>query len=171
MKSSDSLKKIARRLLATTCLTAAAVGVSQAASVTETTFGDFGNTFALQTLLPAGTTEVIGAINPSSDFDFFTISNLVAGGNYSITGVYTGNASYSVLSSANVVLSPGTSNPAVLSGVVPGDGILVIAVGQQEQVATYDLTLDVASTPEPATVAGVGLALAAGLAARRNRSK
>jgi len=59
----------------------------------------------------------------------------------------------------------------VLSGVVPGDGILVIAVGQQEQVATYDLTLDVASTPEPATVAGVGLALAAGLAARRKRSK
>jgi hypothetical protein len=68
------------------------------------------------------------------------------------------------------------SNPTgPFGGTVPGDGVLVVQVLQAEQVAFYGLTLTAqtappSGVPEPATVATVGLGLAAaGLASRRRK--
>ncbi len=57
---SARLKKIARHLLATTCLTAAAAGSAGAATFKEGT--DFSNTFAGANALPLGTDVVNGSL-------------------------------------------------------------------------------------------------------------
>ena len=121
----------------------------------------------------SGVTEIIGGINPTSDADFFSISGLTAGGNYTINGIYGASARYGVLNSAGGTLSGLLTNPGSMTGTTPNDGILIIQVQQNEQVATYDLTLDAStsSVPEPSTLSTVGLALAAGVAMRRKLKK
>ena len=170
-----SLKKFMRGLLTTTCLTAAATGAAHASILNETSVAgaDFGDTFALLNSLGSGVTEVIGQINPSFEHDYFSISGLAGGTSYTITGLYTGSASYEVLTSGNLVLNSINNNPASMSGTIPGDGILVVHVAQNEQISTYDLTLTAASSgvPEPGTLAGAGLAVASGIALRRKLKK
>ena len=171
-----ALKKFARHLLTTTCLTAAAAGVASAGTINESSVpgADFGNTFGVANVLPVGTDGVIGGVN-TSDNDFFRFSGLLGGGAYTLTGVYTGFATYSILNSSQGVLNPGQSNPASFSGTIPGDGILVVSVQQNEQLGTYDLTLAApqapGGVPEPATLTGVGLGLAGAWALRRKRAK
>jgi hypothetical protein len=115
---------------------------------------------------------VIGTINPSSDVDYFFISGLLAGGSYTITGLYTGFTNYEILNSSAGVLNVSATNNPSMSGTIPGDGILVVHVNQTEQVATYDLTVSApTAVPEPSTLSGVGLALVAGLALRRKLAK
>ena len=173
--ATDALKKISRHLLATTCLTAAA---AHGATITESSVSgaDFGNSFGAANVLPVGTTEVIGAINPSSDFDFFRFSGLQPGGGYSLAGFYeAGTARFGVEKSDQTFLNALTSNPASLSGVIPTDGILVVQVANNEAVMNYDLTLTAplasTGTPEPSTAAGVALGLAGAWALRRNKAK
>src|SRR4051812_43057138 len=115
-RSTAALKRFARGLLTTTCLTAAATGMAQAGIVNEGGNGgatdSFGNTFALVTALPGGTTEVIGGINPAGDNDFFRFSGLLAGAGYSFAGAYGGFAQYGVLTSSGATLNAAVSNPA-----------------------------------------------------------
>jgi PEP-CTERM motif len=169
-----ALKKFARGLLTTTCLTAAAAGMAQAGVVNESSVAgaDFGNTFGLRNNLGAGVTEVIGAA-PNGDVDFFSISGLLGGGAFSISGIYTGFANYSVLNSAQGTVSAGGGNLSPLTGTIPNDGILVVQVSGSEGPTTYDLTLSAPTSgvPEPSTLGGVGLALAAGYALRRKLAK
>jgi len=184
MKVSDNattaLKKFARGLLTTTCLTAAAAGMAQAGIINESgNFGAtdaFGNSFALLTALPGGTTEVQGALNPAGDNDFFRFSGLLAGASYSFVGFYEiGAAQFGVLTSGGATLNALASNPASMTGVVPGDGMLVVQVLQNEQVMNYDLQLTAAQAgvPEPSTAAGagLGLALAGAMTLRRKLAK
>jgi hypothetical protein len=170
----SAVKKFARQLMTTTCLTAAAVGAAHAGVINETSVpgGDFSNTFGGANVLPVDTTEVIGQINPSGDTDFFEFSGLTAGGAYSLTGIYTNIAQYGIFDSSDNPLNALTDNPASLSGVIPGDGILVVEVQSNEQVAGYDLTLDPSSgAPEPASMAGAGLGLAGAWLLRRKRKQ
>ncbi|MGH9723199.1 MAG: PEP-CTERM sorting domain-containing protein [Bryobacteraceae bacterium] len=168
-----AVKKLARELLTTTCLTAVAAGVAQATPFNESTVVDFNNTFGTANDLPLGTDNVVGGLQTISDNDFFRFLGLAAGGAYTLTGSYELNASYSVLDSGGGVLNGPATNPPIFNGIVPGDGILVVGVNQQEQTAFYDLNLAAqsAEVPEPSTTAGVGLALAGALALRRKRTK
>ena len=169
------MKKFIRRSLVTTCLVVAATSAAHASIINETSVvgADFNNTFALLNSLGPGVTEVIGAINPFDDLDYFSISGLAGGLGYTITGIYTAMASYEVLTSGNVVLNSLNNNPASMSGTIPDDGILVVHVANNEQMSTYDLSLTAASSgvPEPGTLAGAGLALASGIALRRKLKK
>lgn len=170
ISTSAAIKKLARKLLTTTCLTAVATGAAQATTFNETT--DFSNTSATANLLPVGTDRVFGSINPSGDIDFFKLTGLTPGALYSLIGTYEGSARYTVLNSALTTLNTAVDNPALLTGTIPGDGMLVVGVLENEQIAFYDLTLQTSAvTPEPATTAGVGLALAGALALRRKQKK
>ena len=88
MQKSARLKKIARHLLATTCLTAAAAGSAGATTITEGT--DFSNTFAGANALPIGADVVDGSIggaivsDPDDDFRF---SGLLAGSSFSLAAM------------------------------------------------------------------------------------
>ncbi len=167
-----AMKKLARELLTTTCLTAVAAGAGQAATFNESTLPDFNNTFASANTLPGGTDVVLGSISPSSDNDFFQFTGLLGGGTYTLSGIYEGAATYQILNSAGGVLNTAVTNPASFTGTIPGDGILVVGVTQNEQVALYDLTLSApTAVPEPSTAAAVALALAGGLALRRKLAK
>lgn len=174
--SASTLKKFARHLLTTTCLTAVAAGAAHGNTINESSVsgGDFGNTFATRNLLGSATTEVIGGVSGITDNDFFQIGGLLGGSAFSISGVYTNFVNYSVLNSAQGVISAGGGNPATLAGVVPGDGILVMQVLQFEGLANYDLTITAPAAttiPEPGTLAMMGLGLAGAFALRRKLAK
>jgi len=166
-------KKFARKLLATTCLTAAGAVGASAATVSEPP--DFGNSFASATSLAAGTDRVQGEVQ-FNNFDYFRFSGLLGGSAYSISGTYSGAGDYAVKDSAGVDLNSSSYNPSMFMGLVPGDGILVIQAtnNSEESSGTYDLTLTASSTstvPEPSTLAAVGLGLAGAVAMRRKLNK
>ncbi len=181
MQKSARLKKIARHLLATTCLTAAAAGVAGATTFTEST--DFSNTFAGANALPIGTDVVngslFGSLAPDND-DYFQFSGLLAGSSFSLSAstpdtgwfgnFFVFSSSQSQIGSAQPLQN---ATPANVGGIVPLDGILVVDVGLVEGFGaaayTVSLTAPLAQTPEPSTLAGVGLGLAGALALRRRQ--
>ena len=178
MQKTARLKKFARHLLATTCLTVAATGAAQATTVNEST--DFGDTFATSNILPVGTDVINGAIFGSiapDGADFFTFTNLLGGSAFTL-GASTPVGSFfpevQVLTSANTVVSPqqgfSLGSPASANGIVPLDGILVVQVNGNEGSGPYTVTLDAQSAaPEPSTLFGAGLGLAGAFALRRKR--
>ena len=174
MDKNSKLKKLARTLLATTCLTVAA-GSAPAAVITEATFapgGDFSNNLNSPTVLTGGTDTILGTIGTSPDFnDIFELLGLVAGGSYHIT--LASSSSFTPFlnfydSSFNFLpgsLSPGQS----VDFVAPADGNLVFNLGS-EGVSNYTVTLTPNFVPEPATFGLVGAALAGALALRRKKN-
>src|ERR1035438_2743209 len=97
MGKNTRLKKLARRLLATTCLTAGAAALANAQVVTEGSGGapaDFGNTLGAAYLLPDGTIQVNGGVSFGSDpADFFTFQGLAGGTGFSFTASTPGTKS------------------------------------------------------------------------------
>ncbi len=184
MQKSARLKKIARHLLATTCLTVAAVGVAGASTFTEGS--DFSNTFAGANALPIGTDVVngslFGSLAPDND-DYFRFSGLLAGSSFSLNAStpdsgWLGNLLVFSSSQSQIGTTQALHNsaPANASGIVPLDGILVVDVAFSEGTGpdayTVSLTAPLdqtAQTPEPSTLAGVGLGLAGALALRRRQ--
>ena len=99
---------------------------------------------------------------------------MLGGSSYTLTGSYVGSQFLTVFDSAQGILNAQANRPASVSGIVPGDGMLVISTANEEGGQSYDLTLTTTTnttTPEPATFGGVGLALASVLAMRAKSKK
>ena len=120
--------------MTTTCLTAIATGAAQATTFNETTITDFSNNFGTANLLPGGTDRVLGALaSLTVDNDYLKWSGLLAGDTYTLTaGAYGGLVNVTTYNSAQGILNAQSANPATLTGIIPGDGMLVVGVTQFE---------------------------------------
>jgi hypothetical protein len=182
MKRTTKLKRLARHLLATTCLTAG----STAMATTVSEPPDFGTTFGTATDLPNGTTMVDGSVQfPGDTNDFFTFQDLVPGTEFFFTATLTSATNgleLNLLTSGDAAL-PGSSNPysfatslpASATVDAPSDGIIVFDVltgGGEGPARAYNITVNTATyVPEPGTLGAMGLGLAAGAALTRRRKK
>jgi len=172
--------RFGRSMLATTCLTlgsgSSALATTAYVESVSAPGGDFPST-ALGTLLPAGTTQVNGSLNPSvGDFDdWFTLQGL-PGGAFTFTFILPGGfVGYQIYDGNAASPNPGTLltsgcgecpvvNPQT---VFPVEGRLVVHVFGEEG-GSYSL---ISGVPEPSTAIPVGLALAGALAWRRKRKQ
>jgi hypothetical protein len=185
LKNTSTFKKLATRLLTTTCLTVAATAVAFGGVVTEPGGGNgpgFGNT-SPGTLLPAGTTEVDGVatLNHGSN-EWYEFQGLPGGASLSsISFAFQNNGSstfgvelFSDAAQGSTVVTATTSVGAGAMytpvGTIPVDGFLVVDIQRgNEGAIPYVLTLT-QSAPEPGTMAALGLGLAGlGAASLRRR--
>jgi hypothetical protein len=172
--STRTTKAFIRSLLAGTCLTAA---TAAHASIIES-----GNNFpqtlaaALASPLPIGTTDLSGSVADGTGVDYVDFMGLQAGAAFDLHFTPLGALSISVLNSAGSSIGtpgspqPGTS-PVDVTGTVPNDGQLVAFINNTEG-STYSINLSAPlGSPEPGSsaLAGLGLAAASMLAARRRK--
>lgn len=190
MNQTAKLKRLSRRLLATTCLTLAGVGAAHAVTINESSApgSDFGNTLATATNLSAiaplavpGTNTANGALATSGDTDFFTFTAEPGTAfTYSITDTSNGQGRATVLNSSNgnigstapLTTFAFTGSPISGSGIVPTDGkIIVDIITGCECGFSYSASVSAPSAPEPGTLAdlGLGLGLAGAIALGRRR--
>jgi len=178
MQKTARLKKIARHLLATTCLTVAAAGIGHATTLNEST--DFGNTFALATPTPLGTDVVNGNVGGADGQDFFVFSGLTPFAVFSYVVSTTSSpfaGDVTVFNTSNSTLAGPTffqlTENGGGAGFIPGDGILVVGIDGNEGTGNYSFSLtaplDPSPAPEPSTMVGLGLGLAGGLALKRRQ--
>lgn len=155
-------------------------GPGTAVTISEGAFGDFGNSFAARSVLPAQTTEITGATTfvlepPISDPDFAAFTDLVPGTSFTVsaTTAYAAQGLFlRILDLTGTLVVPPVSLPGnlfggpqiqVASGIVPLSGELVFFIGSNDFTASYTFQLDAPRVvvPEP----GTALLLALGLAA------
>lgn len=189
-KARKAIGKFARALLATTCLTVAS-GAAVAGTITynegsSPAPSDFSNTFAgasvnaLTAASASGTTIVNGGVNNSDRFDYIELTGLGTG-TFTVDVVDTEGGSAvnaTIFNSGDTNLggpSPFTTSVHAdfASQLIPTDGDLVIEIQTGESPNFYQVTVNTtaAATPEPGTLAtlGLGLAGAVGLARRRRK--
>jgi hypothetical protein len=137
-------------------------------------------------LLPLGTTVVNGTVGGNlpneggiDTADWFEFQGLTGGNFFSVTGVFNplgveAGGRFFVFNDTGTQLASGSleGGGQTLNGFVPGDGNLVVEVTSSNQ-AGYSISLatGAAGVPEPATLGGTGLALAAGALAWTRRRK
>jgi hypothetical protein len=182
MKRTTQLKRLARRLLATTCLTAC---TAMATTISEPP--NFGTTFGTATPLPEGTTTVEGSVSFGSDMnDFFYFQDLVPGTGFYFTATTTSTPGLdlSLLTTGDAAL-PGSANPYTFTASdptiesnlnAPANGVIVFDVlypSSAEGARFYTITVNTVTytAPEPGTLGAMGLGLAAGAALKRRRRK
>lgn len=189
MQKTSKLKRLAIRLLTTTCLTVAASAVGFASVVPEPGGGNgpgFGNATP-GTLLPASTTEVdgIATLNhgPNEWYEFQGLPGGSSLSSISFNFQNNGGSAFgvelfsdagegsTVVTALSAVGAGAAYDPA---GTIPGDGFLVVDIQRaNEGSVPYVLTLN-QSAPEPGTLAVLGLGLAglgaAGLRRRLRKS-
>ena len=177
----DSVKRgiLARRLLATTCLTAVGGTVAQAGSISEPP--NFGTTFATRTLLPVNTTVVTGTTAFGDLDDFVEFQGLVGGASFTLTAtatISTVTVFNDSQSQIGIPLAFGATATQSLTNTVPANGLLVAQVhlnNAETGTQSYTLNLNAPTTvPEPASSLTLGLGLvsvAGALAVRRFRHK
>ena len=178
-------KALAKTLIATT-LTAGTAGAAGAALVEESSVGgDFENLFEDANLLTGGTDEVTGeniGANFQSEPDFFKFSGLEPNVAFTLNAEWTGGGSRTSastrvpaepLDSAELNSTNSSPSPASLTGLIPGDGMLIFEASGGEGV-NYKVTLSaplLAPVPEPSTLALAALGAAlTGVYARRRRN-
>jgi hypothetical protein len=173
------LKKFARGLLATTCLTIASGVAVRAAIVNEGV--DFSNSSLTPFVLPAGTDVVNGSISFGIDgSDWVQFTNLVGGSLFTLTASTPVTLFFPTVNVLDSTQAP-VAGPSAFSGgsdanlgpaFVPADGNLIVGVvtTNSEGPIGYTLTLNPQTVPEPATCGSVGLALAGALLWRRKRN-
>jgi hypothetical protein len=185
-RTNPVLDKLARALLASSCL-AGAAGIANASTIITEGIPPAPALFPTSApgyLLPLGTTEVIGALctgecgSDTEDVNFFEFQGLLPASSFVITPVSGGfEGGYEVLSSTPVDLGGcDFESGCHVSGAVPADGKLVIETyaecGECGTVSyQINLTASLAPAPEPSTLPAVGLALAGALAWRRRRTR
>ena len=179
VQKTSKLKKLAFRLLSTTCLTVAGSVAAMAGTVTLTQGAQ--ETFAGRDILPAGTTQVNGVVSltQGSAGDFFEFVGLPGNASFSsinltiqllsglaISADYFTDAGVSIGSTSNII---GTVQP---SGTVPSNGNLVVEIlPSNEGASSYSVTI-ATSAPEPATLSAIGLGLAGiGVLGLRRRNR
>jgi hypothetical protein len=185
-KSSTATGKLARALLAGTCL-ATAGGVASAGTFSEGPTDLFPNSFdpasvaPVTVLIPVGDHVVTGQVGVGGDnADFFEFTGLLPSGAYSLQISYLGGANWTVntYTSAgsglgSAILGEGACcNP--ITGTIPIDGKLLVRGSSGEGTPDYTMTLTApvaAAVPEPSTLALSGLAVASAFAWRRKRKQ
>jgi hypothetical protein len=176
--------KFAHACLATTCLSVA--GGSAFANTTYLIVegtppapSDFGNTFQTAYLLPELTNVVDGELHGNTDTaDFVEFQDLLGGTGFSLLGTYNPlhqerGVTDRVFNSSDTLIGSSTLEGAgrSINGTIPTDGELFVeVVFAQGGNASYQLSLNAQTVPEPETFTGVGLALAGALAWRRKRA-
>jgi MYXO-CTERM domain-containing protein len=169
----SKLKKLARTLLTTTCLTAAAA-CAGASTFLESSLvsGDFSNNLNSPTALPAGVTDVYGKVSPADLNDYFSIPGLTAGGSYFVTFEENFvNASLTLYDGTNQVAIAGPFNVGgTTAHIVPPSTIVEFGVNHAgaEFPVNYIVSFSTTS-PEPGTLGLAGAALAGALTLRRRR--
>lgn len=183
-RTNPVLDKLARALLASSCL-AGAAGIANAASIITEGIAPAPAEFPITApgyLLPVGTTEVIGALSDCSecggeDTNWFEFQGLLPSSSFTFTACCENDAFYSVFDTSLNFLGGGDFERAIsVTGAVPTNGDLVINVATECGecgIQNYQLTLNAsqAAAPEPSTLATAGLALAGALAWRRKRTR
>jgi hypothetical protein len=167
--------KLARTLLAGTCLTGAA-GMAAAGTVTESVaVGDFSNS-SLGSLLPTKTTQVLGTLTYGTDEDdWFQFNNLTPSSSFFIGLVDEGNyIDWQVVDSSFNSFGAGTGTTFSVNGTVPGDGKVIVHLNYNEgnpYTINFEGSYGSGSVPEPGTLGTAGLALGGALAWRRRRKQ
>ena len=176
-----SLKKFARGLLATTCLTIASGGAAQAATFTEGT--DLSNFSNAPFVLPSGTNIVNGSLFFSTDTaDWVEFTNLLGGSLFTLNATTPTSFFFPTVNVLDDKQAQVVGPAAFSSGsdanlgptLVPADGNLIVGITTtgSEGAAPYTITLNAQqSVPEPGTLGSVGLALAGAFLWRRKRNR
>jgi len=177
------LNKLARALLASSCLTGAAAIANADTIITQGVSpapAEFPHS-APGYLLPVGTTQVNGFFAPCTecggqDTAWFEFQGLLPGSSFTTSGCCENDSNYAVFSSSQVFLASGFFEGGEnASGTVPTDGDLLVVVADECgscSPQSYQLNLDAQlDAPEPSSLATVGLALAGALAWRRKRTR
>ena len=151
--------------------------------------GDFGNTFALRTLLPAPTRTVNGDMEFSggTDPDFYTYTGLTAGQTFTLD-ITAGDpasfyqATFMVLDDSQAQIGATATylfndpnGTRQITGIVPGTGNLTVDIQQSAEggsgVPSYRTVLSVVPEPATTTLALLGGVVAALVARRRSRAR
>jgi MYXO-CTERM domain-containing protein len=179
-----AMDKLARALLATTCLTGASGVASATAIVVVEGQGSAPTDFPNSSpgyLLPVGTTEVQGQLHGTTDTkDWIEFQDLAPGQGFSLHGFYTPlhqekGVTFQTFTTSNVQFGnsslEGMGRP--INGIIPSNGEIIVEI-QFAQTGSpayeFEMTANV-DMPEPSTLATAGLALAGALAWRRKRSQ
>jgi hypothetical protein len=173
MGKDHRLKKLARTLLATTCLTAA-TGAANAGTFVESSFagGDFSNNLSSPSVLNATYDTVSGTLETpccTDSQDYFQIPGLIPGASYHLTFSFTGPLPlhltlYDGLSSIAGPFS-GSANTNITA---PLDSDLRFGIDSAEGPSTWTVGF-ATNAPEPGTMGLAATALASALALRRRR--
>jgi len=186
IRKNPVLDKLARALLASSCL-AGAAGIANASTIITEGIPPAPALFPISPpgyLLPLGTIRVNGTLcdgecgGSTEDVNFFEFQGLLPASTFTISPSSTETeGSYEVFSSTQVNLGGcDFESGCQVSNAVPADGKLEIETftecGECGTVPyQINLTASLAPTPEPSTLPAVGLALAGALAWRRRRTR
>lgn len=182
-------RRRSRLHLAAACSAGLAVPVAAAATTFIETdplvfpFIDrFGNSFSDRTLLPDGTTELLGQVyygetDVFDSADYVVFGDLVPEVPFTLTYDMSSDCPTAprILDEEGSLLQPVRDiryerGPWVFTGSVPTSGALVLGMHLCQDRMNYQVALDVARVPEPSTALLTGAALVASASYLRRRA-
>lgn len=143
----------------------------------------FGNTFDARTLLPDGTTDVLGQLwyGDRDEFDggdYFVFADLVPNQPFTVTYDVSSDCPTAprILDDAENLLVPVRdiefeAGPWTDAGTVPASGTLVLGMTLCQDRMVYQVAVDAPRVPEPSTALLVGSGLATAASFLRSRKR